>query len=203
MSLYPVMLHGEAIDAVVVGGGAVAARKARALLDAGARVQVVAPEQCADLRQWAAAEPRLTLTARPFDDADLSGANLVVAATDDRAVNAAVGRAARRAGLLVNVADAPDEGTFVTAAVHRAGALVVAVGAGGVPSAAVGVRDLIARRLDVRYADAVALLGGLRARMMARGDVAGWRRAAAELTGDDFGDLVESGRLAERARRWA
>lgn len=202
MSLYPVMLQGEAISAVVAGGGAVATRKVRALLDAGARVRVVAPEQSADLRLMAAEEPRLTLATRPFDDADMGGASLVVAATDDRAVNAAIGRAGRLAGVLVNVVDAPEEGSFVTAAVHRAGALVVAVAAGGVPSAAAAVRDLIARRIDGRYAHAVALLGDMRARMLASGDAAGWREAAAQLTGGDFGDLVESGRLAERARRW-
>lgn len=203
MSLYPVMLRGEHIAALVVGGGAVAARKARALAEAGATVHVVAPELCPGLLEMAAVEPRLRLTARRFVDADVVGSTLVIAATDDRRVNEAVARVATAAGLLVNVADAPEEGSFVTAATHRAGALLVAVSAGGVPSAAARVRDLIAERIDGRYGEAVALLGALRTRLMGRGDAAGWRRAAAQLTGDDFAELVESGGLAERVQRWA
>jgi precorrin-2 dehydrogenase / sirohydrochlorin ferrochelatase len=201
VSLYPVMLHGEAIVAVVVGGGTVATRKALGLLEAGATVRVVAP-QPGDAIRGAVDEPRLRLEARAFVPDDLDGATLVVAATDDAAVNAEVARLARARGLLVNVADRPDAGTFSTAAVHRAGRLVVAVGAGGVPTAAARVRDLIAGRLDARYADAIERLAAVRTRLLGSGDADGWRRAAADLTGPDFAVAVESGTFAERVRRW-
>lgn len=199
MSLLPVMLRGEAVRALVVGGGAVAARKAIALLDAGAAVRVVAPRLDERLR---AGHERLTLVERRFEAADLAGATLVVAATDHQPVNAEVARLAHERGVLVNVADDPDAGTFTTAAVHRAGRLVVAVGAGGVPTAAARVRDAIAERLDARYADAVERLAALRERMLGDGHGDRWREAAAELTGSDFAAAVESGLFAERVRRW-
>lgn len=199
MSLFPVMLRGEAVQALVVGGGAVAARKALALLDAGAAVRVVAPRVDERLR---AGHERLVVVERRFEAADLADATLVVAATDDAAVNAAVARLARERALLVNVADDPEAGTFTTAAVHRAGRLVVAVGAGGVPTAAARVRDAIAERMDARYADAVERLAGLRERLLGDGRSDRWREAAAELTGADFASAVESGLFAERVRRW-
>jgi len=201
VSLYPVMLHGEGIVAVVVGGGAVATRRALGLLEAGATVRVVALRPSDALRA-AAADPRLRLEARAFAPDDLDGATLVVAATDDAAVNGEVARRAGERGLLVNVADRPDAGTFSTAAVHRAGRLVVAVGAGGVPTAAARVRDLIAARLDARYADAIERLAAVRTRLLGGGDADAWRRAAAELTGPDFAAAVESGTFAERVRQW-
>lgn len=203
MSLYPLMLHGARIRALVVGGGAVATRRARGLLEAGGAVRVVAPRISQELERLAAEEARLTIAVRPFDGSDLDGATLVVAATDDRGVNERVGRMAQEAGILANVVDAPEEGSFVAAAAHRAGPLLVAVAAGGVPSAAARVRDLIAGRIDGRYGEAVELLAGLRGRLLARGDAAGWRRAVAELLGDDFAESVETGRLAERVGRWA
>ena len=85
MSLFPVMLRGEAVRALVVGGGAVAARKAVALLDAGAAVRVVAPRVGERLR---AGHERLTIDERRFEAADLADATLVVAASDDASVNA-------------------------------------------------------------------------------------------------------------------
>ena len=59
MSELPLMLHGEAIEALIVGGGAVAARKARALLAAGAHVRIVASELGADVRALAELHERL------------------------------------------------------------------------------------------------------------------------------------------------
>ncbi|HEU4632095.1 MAG TPA: NAD(P)-dependent oxidoreductase [Gemmatimonadaceae bacterium] len=202
MSLFPVMLHGEAIGALVVGGGVVGARKAAALLEAGAAVHVVAPAPRAELVALAAGQPRLRLSRREFAEGDLDACTLVVAATDSREVNARVARLARARRLPVNVVDAPEEGTFSTAAVHRAGELVVAVGAGGVPTAAARVRDAIAEWLDARVGDAVARLAALRARLLAAGDGAGWRRATVELTGADFVARVRAGTFAEQMRGW-
>ena len=144
-----------------------------------------------------------TIVRRRFSAEDLDEATLVFAATDDRAVNAAVVEAARAAGRLVNVADAPGDGDFVTASTHRTGDLVIAVAGGGVPAAAARVRDLIAGRVDDRYGTAIGELAALRGRLLARGDRAAWRGAAAELIGPDFARDVESGELTRRVRAWA
>ena len=87
MSELPLMLHAEAIEALIVGGGAVAARKARALLIAGARVRIVASEISAEVRGLAAEHERLKLEERPYGRSDIGNAQLVIAATSDRATN--------------------------------------------------------------------------------------------------------------------
>jgi siroheme synthase-like protein len=197
----PLLVEGRAVRALVVGGGAVAARKAAALADAGAAVRVVALAAGAPMRALAQAG-RVALVERAYVPGDVGDAHLVVVATSDRAVNAAASEEARASCRLVNVADAPDEGSFATMATHRSGPLVVAVSAGGVPGAAARVRDALAERFDDRYAPALTSLAALRRRMLERGDGAGWRLAARALLASDFCDSVERGLLAERMAPW-
>jgi siroheme synthase-like protein len=203
VSAFPLMLEGTRLRALVVGGGAVAERKVRALLDAGATVRVVAPDVAAGIVALASPGGRLTVERRAWARDDVGDAMLVIAATDRRPVNAAVAAAATALGRLVNVADAPDEGNCATAATHRAGDLTIAVSAGGVPTAAARVRDAIAARFDARYAAALAALVALRRRTLDRQGTAAWKEAQATLVGDDFCAGVESGALAERVGRWA
>ena len=202
MSGYPLVLDGARLEALVVGGGAVARRKVAALLDAGASVRVVAPDVSVELRGLVRADSRLTIAARRYTPDDIATAMLVIAATDDRATNAKVARDAHARNRLVNVADAPDEGNCATPAVHRAGELIVAVTSGGVPRAAARVRDMVAERVDGRYAGAIGALGELRSRLLAAGDREQWRRAADELVGADFCASVEDGTLLGRVREW-
>ncbi|MBX6333263.1 MAG: bifunctional precorrin-2 dehydrogenase/sirohydrochlorin ferrochelatase [Gemmatimonadaceae bacterium] len=202
MSGYPVVLDGESIDALVVGGGSVAARKVRALLDAGARVRVVAPAIGEPLRAMARADARCTLVERSYESSDLDGATFVVAATSDRALNAAIAAEARCAPRLVNVADDPDAGNCVTVAVHRAGDLVIGVSAGGVPGAAARIRDAIAARFDDRYAAALRALAALRRRLLAAGDRTAWQRAHDALVGERFCERVEAGVVADEVAAW-
>ena len=84
MSGYPVLLRLANRSCVLVGGGAVALRKARGLLAAGARLTVVSPELTPDLEDLVA-QGALDLERRAFAPGDLADAFLVVAATDDRA----------------------------------------------------------------------------------------------------------------------
>lgn len=201
MTGYPILVRGDT-RALVVGGGLVAARKVRALLAAGLSVRVVAPRLSVELRALAAAAPgRCRLEERAYAAGDQDGATLVVAATASRAVNAAVAGDARVAGRLVNVVDAPEEGTFVTMAVHRSGALVVAVSA-GVPRAAARIRDAIGRRFDARYAAVLDALARIRARSLREGERDSWHRALDALVTDAFCARVESGELADEVAAW-
>lgn len=111
---------------MVVGGGEVANRKARKLLQARAKVVVISPEVRPELESMAAEVHR-----RPYREGDLKGAALVFAATDAREVNAAVAREARKRGVPVNVADNPSEGDFALPSILRRGQLQVAVSTGG------------------------------------------------------------------------
>jgi precorrin-2 dehydrogenase/sirohydrochlorin ferrochelatase len=196
------MLEGTAIRALIVGGGPVAARKAQSLADAQARVRVVATSVCAELTALAKTVASVSVSEKLYDPADIGDATLVFAATDDSALNDAVAAAARARGLLVNVADAPEHGTFVTPAVHRSGDIVIAVATGGVPTASRRIRDAIARVVDGRYASAVASLAALRQALLASGHRDRWREAAGALTGPDFSEQVESGRFAEQVVQW-
>ena len=201
MSGIPILVEGTAIRALIVGGGTVASRKAAVLLDAGAHVRVVAPAVVEEMRTLIAAG-RVALTERRYELADIADAQLVIAATDDRAVNAAVAADARAAGRLVNVADRPGEGSFATMAMHRTGSLVIGVGAGGVPGAAARIRDAIASRFDSRYSRALAALGAARRALLDRGEGATWRAHADEVLDDGFCDAVERGAVEQRVSAW-
>ena len=124
--LYPVFLDLDGKRCVVVGGGGVANRKARKLLQARAEVVVVSPEVRPELASMA-----VEVRRRPYGAGDLEGAFLAFAATDRREVNAAVAREARERGIPVNVADEPPEGDFALPSTLRRGRLQVAVSTGG------------------------------------------------------------------------
>ncbi len=144
-AVYPIFLTNLAAwRVVVVGGGAVATRKIAGLLAANAYPTVIAPQTTPQIAAWRA-EGRLDWAARPYAAGDLGGARLVLAATDDPAVNATVARDAAAIGALCNVADNPDLGDFHLPAVHRDPVCTVAVGTGGAsPRRAVAIRDRVA-----------------------------------------------------------
>lgn len=144
MIYYPVFLDLRDMPVLVVGAGRVALRKARALVEAGASVTVVAPQATAEFDQ---APVRLLL--RRFRASDVRGRILVFAATDDPAVNRRVALAARRHSVLVNVADSREECAFLAPARVRRGDLQVAVSTSGrSPRLAVALRRQIERLLD-------------------------------------------------------
>jgi siroheme synthase-like protein len=200
VSDFPIALHGERIRAVVIGGGAVGSRKALALADAGAQVTVVAPAISGELVEAERAR-KVTIVRTEYDRDVLSGANLVIAATDSREANAHIAVDAQAMGKLVNITDFPDEGNFHTMALHRSGDVTIAVSAGGVPGAATRIRDAIAERFDGRYERAVSVLRGLRARTLANGDDR-WRDVSSKLLDSDFCNSVENGTFVEKVESW-
>jgi siroheme synthase-like protein len=200
VSDFPIALHGERIKAVIVGGGAVGARKARALIDAGAQVTIVAPDVVEEIEQ-AERLRQVAVVREEYDRDHIKSANLVIAATSSRDVNAQIAVDAQANGQLVNITDYPDEGNFHTMALHRSGDITIAVSSGGVPGAAARIRDAIAERFDSRYERAVSMLRGLRARSLARGDDR-WQDAATRLLDSDFCNSVENGTFADKADSW-
>jgi siroheme synthase-like protein len=195
------MLQGAQFSAVVVGGGEVAARKTRALLAGEVQVTVVAPKAVEELAGLAAAG-RIRWERREVHVTDVQSAHIVVVATDDDAVNRQVARLAATLGGLVNVADDPAAGNFVTPSVHRSGDLTLAVSTGRTPAAAAAIRESLGRRFDQRYAAAIGALRQLRESLFASGRHDDWRRASKELIGEDFCADVESGALEPRIASW-
>jgi uroporphyrin-III C-methyltransferase len=140
--VYPVGLRLLDRRVVVVGGGQVAHRRVAGLMEAGARVTVVSPEVTPALEALVA-PGSLTWVRRRYEPGDLDGAWYAVAATDDRAVNAAVAEEADRARIFCARADDRAASSVWTPAVGRQGDLVVGVHGGGDPQRAVGVRDAV------------------------------------------------------------
>ena len=143
---------------MVVGGGAVAARKARKLIQAGAEVVVVSPEVLPEL-----VDMSVEVHERPYEYGDLEGADLAFAATDSREVNAAVAREAKARGVRSNVADRPAEGDFAVPSTLSRGGLQVAVSTGGAsPTLARRIRNELEEVFGPEWAGVVEELEAAR-----------------------------------------
>lgn len=115
---------------LVIGGGEIALRKARLLADAGACLRVVSPEVGSELRELVE-QGTGELRLRNYQPDDLSGVSLVIAATDDEALNAQISQQAQAIGLPVNVVDAPAQCSVIFPAIVDRSPLIVAVSSGG------------------------------------------------------------------------
>jgi siroheme synthase-like protein len=143
----PVGLRVQGQKCVVVGGGAVGTRKARTLERAGARVTVISPTLSAGLAQRVKAGAVHWVEAA-FQDEHLAGAFLVVAATDDEALNTAVVRAAVGRGALACDASSAERSQVIFGALLERDEVAVAVFTGGRdPAQAARIRDQIAQLL--------------------------------------------------------
>jgi precorrin-2 dehydrogenase / sirohydrochlorin ferrochelatase len=129
--LFPVFLDLTDRDVVVVGGGAVATERVAKLADHGARVRLVSPALTPALAEMVARGRVTQHHARPYATGDLSGAVLVIAATDSREVNRRVRDDARALGAEVNVADDPAGSSAIIPALVRQGDLALAITTGG------------------------------------------------------------------------
>lgn len=193
---YPVNLLVTGRRCVVVGAGRIAARKIESLLDAGAEVSVVAPEVGDPVRAWAA-EGRIQLIERPFADADVDGAWLVVTATADPEVNRAVFAAGEARHIFVNSADDPANCSFTLMSVVRRGDIVVTIGTNGrSPALATYLKDHVRDEMGPEYETLLELLSEAREEMRSAGrssEDADWRAAI------DSGilELIREGRESE------
>ena len=144
----PVMLDVTGRRCVVVGGGAVGARRARALAEAGARVVMIALQVHPSARLAGS-----NVEERAFEPGDLDHALLVVVATDVPEINDMVSDAARQRGVLVNRADDATQGNLSFMTHHRDGPLTIAIHTGGASaSTAMRIRDLLVEQLDSDWA---------------------------------------------------
>jgi uroporphyrin-III C-methyltransferase / precorrin-2 dehydrogenase / sirohydrochlorin ferrochelatase len=162
MDYLPLFVRLGGARALVVGGGAVAARKVEWLLKAGARVTVVAPWLGAEL-EARARRSELTHLAAEFLAAHLGAAAVVVAASDDSRVNAAVSVAARARQIPVNVVDSAELSSFIFPAIIDRSPILVAVSSSGeAPVLARRVRESIEALLPARLGTLARFLGARR-----------------------------------------
>ena len=177
---YPLMVDLTGRRCLVVGGGEVAERKVRALLEAGGEVLVVSPALTPGLEALKR-EGRIVHLARPYQPGDLAGSFLVFGATDDHRVNRRLADEAKAAGVLANMADSPTSGTFLAPAVLTRGDLVIAISTGGdSPALARKIREDLESVYGEEYAELLNVLEQVRER--AKREVAdqGRRRALLE-----------------------
>jgi uroporphyrin-III C-methyltransferase/precorrin-2 dehydrogenase/sirohydrochlorin ferrochelatase len=126
----PLYLDLKERPCLVVGGGPVAARKAALLVDAGAQVTVIAPELAQEVAEMVA-DGRCRHLAREFQDKDIGDQALVIAGTDDHAVNARIAGIAQEKGMLVNVADEAKLGNCIMPSIIDRSPVQIAVSTGG------------------------------------------------------------------------
>ena len=193
---YPVNLLVRGRRVVVVGAGRIAARKIEPLLDAGAVVEVVAPDPCDEVRGWARAG-RLTLHERAFAEGDIADAWLALTATDDPAVNAAVHAAGEAGRVWVNSADDPANCSFTLMSVVRRGDLVVSIGTGGrSPALATQLRKQLGEEIGPEYETVLELLSEAREELRETGrssESADWQ----SVFDGGIVELVRTGRVDE------
>jgi siroheme synthase-like protein len=194
---YPAMLDLADRDALLVGGGEIAAQKARPLLDAGVRLRIVAPALTAALHARVDAG-EASWEAREVRPGDVAGAAVVVCATDQRAVNRAVFEEASAAGIPVNVVDDPELCSFIVPSVVRRGPLQVAISTGGRSPAFAKFMRL---HLEQAIGEEFGVLAELAGRMRDRAREAGVGYEARDRIAADalprLLDLLRAGRTAE------
>lgn len=194
--MYPINLDLTGQACLVLGGGSVAERKVRRLLDEGAVVTVIAPALTPAL-QILAEEHQLSWQRRTYQPGDETTFFLIICATDDEAVSQAVSAAAKAQGKLLNVCDVPDLCNFTLPSIVRQGDLQLTISTNGkAPAFSRWLRKHLEQNFDERYGRWMAELAAIRKEGQAllatsRDRQAFWRQA---LT-DDVMDLVENNEI--------
>ncbi|WP_324043972.1 siroheme synthase CysG [Aeromonas dhakensis] len=195
MDYLPIFCRLDNKPVLLVGGGEVAQRKARLLLDAGAQLTVVAPELDPELAELAANDS-IEWLAGEFAPQQLAGKWLVVAATDRREVNALVYQSANQARIFSNVVDDPKRSSFIMPSIIDRSPLMVAISSGGkAPVLARLLREKLEALLPQHLGAVAAFAGSLRDRVKARFATMGERRRFWErlLGADRLGQALARG----------
>ena len=202
MDLYPIHLNLQGRRCLLVGGGAVATRKAAGLRAAGANVLLVSPNATPALQEMAA-RGEIVWHQAVYGTGHLDGVFLVMACTDDRTVNADITREASKRNLLVLCADAPEAGSFVSPATVRRGGLLLTVSTGGAgPTLAAVLRERLETEFGPEWAEMVEIIGAMREVVKTNpGEAA--RKAAVRRVLDDalVRDLLRAGQRLEAETR--
>jgi len=154
MARFPFFREIAGARTLVVGGGEVALRRARALSEFGAEVLAVAPDFCAGFK-----DAGIKCVQRAFEMSDIDGAVIVVAATDNRGLNAGIGEECRRRGIEVNIADDSSACSFQFPGLVRRGALTVGISTNGAsPAAAKFIRERIEEAIPEEFEKALVCM---------------------------------------------
>ena len=162
MQALPIFLNIQQRHCVVIGGGDVAMRKVSMLLKASAAITLYSPEICHELQDLVNAQ-KIQYKCTTFEQNQLIGACLVIAATDDEAVNIAVSMAAKAQNIPVNVVDAPHLCTFTMGSIIDRSPVVIAISSeGNAPVLARYIRAKIETMLPATYGRIADIAGEFR-----------------------------------------
>ncbi|MGZ8779072.1 MAG: precorrin-2 dehydrogenase/sirohydrochlorin ferrochelatase family protein [Thermoanaerobaculia bacterium] len=159
---YPVYLDIEERNVLIIGGGNVCARKAETMMKYGAHVTIVSPDFTDEIQHWAK-EGVLKLRQKAYEEADLTGASIVIASTDDPCINARIARDCRRRKIPVNVVDVTHLCEFIVPAIVERGTIQIAVSTGGKsPALARTLKEDLQKFVGPEYDEVNQVLGSLR-----------------------------------------
>lgn len=189
---YPVSLNIKGRKCVVVGGGEVAQRKVKMLLEHGATVTVISPELGPGLVQLAE-HGEIEALNREYQTGDLKDSFIVIAATDDSNTNRQIVREAGERAVLVNVVDDAQNSDFIVPSFLRRGDITIAVSTAGCsPALARKIRTGLEKNFGEEYAALAQLLNEMRAELKKKGITVG---------GDDWQKALDLDRLIELLRK--
>ncbi len=167
MIYYPAFLDLKEKQALLFGAGEVAFRKAKVLIQAGAKVSVISRDFSSDFIRLAK-QKKIKLTRGSKIPKQLKNISLIIAATSDSTFNKSIYKRCKKSGILVNVVDDPDHSTFIVPSVIRRGNLQVAISTGGAsPYLAKLLRQKFEAELSSKYADLVRFFKKERIRIKA------------------------------------
>ncbi len=189
---YPIFLNISGKKCVVVGGGQVALRKVRTLLEHGANVEVISPDLCPELSQLAESG-EIRVLQRSYRVGDLQDAVIVIAATNDSNTNLEVVKEARRKAVLVNVVDDSESSDFIVPSYMRRGDVTIAISTGGrSPALARKIRTRLEEDFGDEYASLVLLIDEVRAEV---------KRQEIKVNGDAWQEALDLDLLSDLLRR--
>jgi siroheme synthase-like protein len=166
---YPILLNIQGRKCLVVGGGKVALRKATALLEHSANVEVVSPTFCLELNQLAT-DGAIRAIQRDYKSEDLQHAFIAIAATDDAKTNERVAAEARRQRVLINVVDDPKNSDFIVPSHFERGDVIVAVSTSGrSPALARKIRSQLENDFKAEYAQLAVVADEARSELKQQG----------------------------------
>jgi siroheme synthase-like protein len=181
--LFPIFLKLEELNLLIVGGGNVGHEKLSAVLrnSPAAPVTLVSREINQEVRDLAAQYPKVELIERPFASEDLNGRDIVIAATDDKALHERIRAEAKVRKVLINVADTPALCDFYLGSVVKKGDLKIAISTNGKsPTLAKRMREFLEASLPDSTQELLDNLSSIRARI--EGDFQAKLKALNEVT---------------------
>lgn len=200
MNFFPIFLNIQDQLCLVVGGGATATRKVELLLEAHAKVKVVAPVISESLSLWAK-DGRIIHRAEQFAATDLTGCRLVMAATNDKAVNEQVSRLAHEQNLPVNVVDQPELCSFIMPSIIDRHPVQIAVSTGGAsPVLARLLRTRLETMIPSAYGNLANFVASFREQVKQRLPFKERRRFWETVLQGTIAEMLLSGHIAEATK---